>query len=81
MSIAIRLFAMLREAAGTDTITVEVAPGISAGDLLAVIADRHPVLADFLPSCRVAVGCSFVKEGQPIDTSAEIALIPPVSGG
>jgi molybdopterin synthase catalytic subunit/molybdopterin synthase sulfur carrier subunit len=72
---------MLREAAGTATITVDAAPGVRAGDLRAAIAESHPVLADFLPSCRLAVGCAFVLDGAVVDTAAEIALIPPVSGG
>jgi molybdopterin synthase catalytic subunit/molybdopterin synthase sulfur carrier subunit len=81
VALSIRLFAMLREAAGCDTITVEAAPGIGATALMAAIAEHHPALADFLPACRLAVGCAFVRDGEAIDTSAEIALIPPVSGG
>lgn len=42
---------------------------------------RHPNLADWSRKCRVASGLEYVPEGGSLDTNAEAAVIPPVSGG
>ena len=75
------LFAGLREAARADEITVRVADGSTAADLLQAVAEQVPALRGRVEGCRVAVDQAFVNAGDPIGTAAEIALIPPVSGG
>ncbi|MBM4379736.1 MAG: molybdenum cofactor biosynthesis protein MoaE, partial [Deltaproteobacteria bacterium] len=41
----------------------------------------HPGLGPLLPHLRVAVNQAFVSAGDPVPDGAEVALIPPVSGG
>jgi molybdopterin synthase catalytic subunit len=77
----ILLFASLRERARAETITVQLPATATIEDLLREIAATHPALADLLTQCRVALDQAFVDRGTRIGEAAEIALIPPVSGG
>ena len=50
-------------------------------EVMEALAMQFPVLKDLLPSCRIAVDCEYVGTETPITPGAEVALIPPVSGG
>ena len=51
------------------------------GELRGALAARHPALARVLPRCRLAVNQEFAEDGDPVPDGAEVAVIPPVSGG
>lgn len=76
MIINVRLFAGLRERAGTDSIEVDLPPGSTASDLLDAVAD----LTGGTP-CVVAVNRQYSGPTQQIFSGDEVALVPPVSGG
>jgi molybdopterin converting factor subunit 1 len=80
VSITVLFFAVAREAAGTDSESVGGAPN-TVGALRAFLAERHPALARVLPRCRLAVNQEFAVDGDPVPEGAEVAVIPPVSGG
>ena len=80
-AVTVLLFAGLREAAKAETITVEIAEGSTAGDLLEAVETQIPALAGRVGASRVAVDHAFVDADDPIDGAKELALIPPVSGG
>jgi molybdopterin synthase catalytic subunit len=75
------LFASLRERARSDELEVEIATPVTVAQLLEDLGRAHPTLAPLLPGCRVAVDQEFVGSADAIPPGAEIALIPPVSGG
>jgi molybdopterin converting factor small subunit len=50
-------------------------------ELMNALATQFPVLQALLPSCRIAVDCEYVGTETRIAPGAEVALIPPVSGG
>lgn len=82
MQLDILLFAAAKDAAGSETIQLDVPERVSASDVLAAIGDQIPQLAGLLPSCRLAIDCAYVAGDFEIASNAkEIALIPPVSGG
>ena len=81
MQIQVLLFAGLREAAGATSITVSLDGSPTVADLLQAVARSHPNLADRLPPCRVAVDEVFADADTSIPDGAEVAIIPPVSGG
>jgi molybdopterin synthase catalytic subunit len=81
MSVEILVFAGLRERAGQGCIKLDVALPIRAAALLDAVARDYPALADGLAACRVAINHAFVDKDAEIPRGAEIALIPPVSGG
>lgn len=71
-----RLFAGLRERAGTGELELELPDGACVGDAL----DR---LADVAGGVRVvmAVNREYARADAPLSAGDELALIPPVSGG
>ena len=77
----ILLFASLREKAKRGEIDVEIAAPVTVAQLLEDLGLKHPTLAPLLQLCRVAVNQEFVEAEETIPPGAEIALIPPVSGG
>jgi molybdopterin converting factor subunit 1 len=82
MNIDVRLFAMLRERAGRDTVTVEVPESATVRDAVEAVA-RTPGLADVMERMSVvmAVNREYADDDAPLADGDELALIPPVSGG
>jgi molybdopterin synthase catalytic subunit len=78
--VTVLYFAVAREAAGTDSETLPAAPA-SVAALREVLATRHPALARVLPRCRLALDQEFARDEDPVPDGAEVAVIPPVSGG
>ena len=75
----LRLFANLRESAGTDSATFDAS---TVADLLSQASDRFgPQFSSGITAARVWVNGAQAEEGTPIGESDEVALIPPVSGG
>jgi molybdopterin synthase catalytic subunit len=80
VAVTVLYFAVAREAAGTGSESLAAAPA-TVGALRAFLAGRHPALARVLPRCRIAVGQEFAADGDAVPDGAEVAVIPPVSGG
>jgi MoaE-MoaD fusion protein len=78
--VSVRLFAGLRERAGTDRLEVELPDGARVADVLAAMA-RTPV-GELRPrECVVAVNREYATADERVRAGDEIALVPPVSGG
>lgn len=80
MPVTVLYFAAARDAAGTASERLDPAPATVAA-LRARAAALHPGLAALLPRCRVAVDRTFAGDGDAIPDGAEVAILPPVSGG
>ena len=80
MNVTVRLFAGLRERAGSDRVSVELPDGASVGELLAAM-EQTPVGALDPRSCVVAINREYAATGAPVREGDEVALVPPVSGG
>jgi MoaE-MoaD fusion protein len=80
VNVSVRLFAGLRERAGSERIDVELPDGASVGDLLAAMGET-PVGALRPGQCVVALNREYAPVGATIGAGDEVALIPPVSGG
>ena len=76
MEVTVRLFAMLRERAGSGELVLDLPDGASVGDAL----DRLGELAGGVPLV-MAVNREYAPRDQVLDPGDELALIPPVSGG
>jgi len=81
MRVRVRLFARARELAGRDEVVIEAAEAPTVAALRGAIAEQVPALASFVGRCAVAVGGAYAVEGDVVVEGAEVALIPPVSGG
>ncbi len=75
----LRLFAHVREAAGTGRDEV---PGATVDQVLAAAVDRYgAAFADQLQICRVWLNGEPVTGSEPVVDGDEVAVLPPVSGG
>jgi molybdopterin synthase catalytic subunit len=85
MAIAIavraRLFARLREQAGTDAESVEVGVGSTVAEVYDALRKSHPALDSNRESVRAAVNQEFAEWDVIVADGDEVAFIPPVSGG
>ncbi len=76
MEVTVRLFAVLRERAGSPELTLDLPDGASVGDALEQLSG----LAGDVPLV-MAVNREYASEEQLLGPGDELALIPPVSGG
>jgi molybdopterin synthase catalytic subunit len=79
--VTVLYFAAARERAGLDRESLDVNDGATVLAVKALIAERHPALGAVMGHLRVAVDKAFATDGQQVRDGAEVALIPPVSGG
>ena len=76
MKVDVRLFAALRERAGSATVAVELADGAAVGDVWPLLA-----LGDEPPGLLYAVNRAYADRAETLAEGDEVAVIPPVSGG
>jgi molybdopterin synthase sulfur carrier subunit len=81
MKVRVRLFALAREAAGCGSIEVDLPHGATVAHLRRQLGDQFPQLADLLARMMVAVNTQYAGDQTPIPRNADVACIPPVSGG
>ncbi|REJ67004.1 MAG: molybdopterin converting factor subunit 1 [Planctomycetota bacterium] len=81
MIIEIKLFAVARQLADAETVSLEVPAGASLAEVRTALADRVPELADLAAQVRFAVNAAYADDATPIREGDEVAMIPPVSGG
>jgi molybdopterin converting factor subunit 1 len=77
VEVTVRLFAILRERAGTRELTLELPEGARVSDALARLRDISPPNLPLV----MAVNREYAPEDQVLGPGDELALIPPVSGG
>jgi molybdopterin converting factor small subunit len=82
-TIAIRLFATAREAAGTSRIDRATGPeGVVLRDLVRELATERPALAPILRHSRFARNGRYLRgTGGRLRAGDELAVHPPYSGG
>jgi MoaE-MoaD fusion protein len=82
MTVTVRLFAVLRERAGRDSIEMELEEGATVAEALERLAER-PELGDLLERLpvRMAVNRDYADPDTSLSPGDELALVPPVSGG
>jgi molybdopterin converting factor subunit 1 len=81
MRIDVLAFAQAREAIGAARTRLELPEGSRVSDALALLTGRHPELRAIAPHLAVAVNRELVRGERELADGAELALLPPVSGG
>jgi len=81
MRVRVKLFAVAKELAGSDTLTIDVLDGASVADLRKAVAAKLPALGQILPHALWAVDTAYADDDTLITQQSDVALIPPVSGG
>ena len=81
IAVHVRLFARLREQAGTDSETVEVPRESTVADVYDTLLHRHPDLDQNRDAVRPALNEEFADWDSIVSQGDEVTFIPPVSGG
>lgn len=82
MHITIRLFAGLAEIIGSSSLTFHATENpLTAGKLKELLSTSYPDAASLIGTSLVAIDREYAPDEALITESAEVALIPPVSGG
>lgn len=80
-TVRLKLFAGARQTAGCDELEIGLPAGATVGQLRAALVDRRPELAGLVRRAVFAVDRRFAVDSLVLPPAAEVALIPPVSGG
>jgi molybdopterin synthase catalytic subunit len=81
MQVTVLFFAQARERAGRASLTLELPEGSRVAEARAALALAHPALEPLWPHLALAVDGQIASEAKPLEDGAELALLPPVSGG
>jgi len=81
MIVRVKLFAVAKERAGRDSVEIEIGPGATVRQLRGALVEQVPPLADVIAHARLAVNSEYAADGMVIPAAADVAVIPPVSGG
>jgi molybdopterin converting factor subunit 1 len=81
MQVTVRLFARLRDLAGTGEMIREVAAPATVRGVWAVLVSEMPALAEYEQAMSVAVNAEYARMEAQVHDRDEVAFLPPVSGG
>jgi len=81
MTITVLLFAQARERAGVSSLRLDLPDSSRVADALAALVRLHPGLEALIAHLALAVDGQLVPREAPLRAGAELALLPPVSGG
>ncbi len=81
MNVRVRMFAGARQAAGRDTMDLQMPEDTTVGQLRRRLATEIPQMSGLVERAMFAVDAEYAADGQKIPPDADVAMIPPVSGG
>jgi len=81
MRVTVRLFARLRDLAGSGELVREVATPATVETVWRSLVADMPALGDYERTMSVAVNADYSKMSSKVDDGDEVAFLPPVSGG
>jgi len=81
VKVDVKLFALAKDLAGTDTIELDVPEGADVADVRVALGEQVPALSALAPTLLVAVGAEYANDSMRLQPGREVACFPPVSGG
>ena len=81
MKVRVKLFAVAKELAGSEEISVDLPTVADVGDVRRAVAAAYPALERILPHVVWAVDARYADDTATVNEHSDVALIPPVSGG
>ena len=81
MRVTIRLFARLRDLAGTGELVREVAAPATVRTVWQSLVSDMPALQEYERTMSVAVNADYARMSASVADGDEVAFLPPVSGG
>lgn len=76
-----QLFAVARQLAGKDTVELELPGGATVGRLREALIAAQPELSEVVRNAAFSIDADYADDAAEIPSGAEVACIPPVSGG
>ena len=81
MRVAVKLFARLRDLAGTGDAVCDVADDATIADVWQAVARIHPAIVPHARTVSAARNAVYARMTTRVADGDEIAFLPPVSGG
>ena len=81
MTVRVQLFAIAKDLAQTGLIELTLSEGATVGDLRRALATQVPALAGVLGHVLFAINNEYATDATLVPPGADVACIPPVSGG
>ena len=81
MRVTVRLFARLRDIAGTSEVHAELPDGATARALWATLVAQHTEFEGYGNTVSTAVNEEYAKMDRILSDGDKVAFLPPVSGG
>ena len=81
MRVTIRLFARLRDLAGSGELVRDIPGPATVGTVWNALTGEMPSLVEYERTMSVAVNADYSKMSAPVRDGDEVAFLPPVSGG
>jgi molybdopterin converting factor subunit 1 len=81
MKVNVKLFAVARQWADTEAVELELPESATVAQVRSALLESLPRLEQFGRQLRFAVNSEYADDSTPVPVDAEIACIPPVSGG
>jgi molybdopterin converting factor small subunit len=81
MKLNIKLFAAARDLVERDSIEIELRAGATVADLRRSVVEQFPKLRELVVRSMFAIDCEYATNERIVPPDAQLALIPPVSGG
>ena len=81
MRVTVRLFARLRDLAGSGELVRDVPDPATVQSVWRTLVAEMPELQDYERTMSVAVNADYSKMTAPVSDGDEVAFLPPVSGG
>jgi molybdopterin converting factor subunit 1 len=81
MRVTVRLFARLRDLAGSGEVIRDVQGPATVQTIWRSLVADFPAIAEYERSMSVAVNADYSKMSAVVQEGDEVAFLPPVSGG
>ncbi|MDZ4781490.1 MAG: MoaD/ThiS family protein [Planctomycetia bacterium] len=80
-TIRVKLFAVAKQIAGAESVELALPERGTVADVRRMLLERYPSLSNLATLLLFAVNGEYAADATVIPRDAEVACIPPVSGG
>jgi len=81
MKVVLKVYSGYRKIVGKNTITVTLIPGATVDNLLDVLIERYPLLAEVLGYTTISVNLRQAKKDTLLHEGDKVSLFPHIGGG